>query len=1839
MNRLGTRIALTLGLAGCALAQTPSQVQLGVVSLERFVPGATDAAGVVGFRVLNLTGPSALPPEAPVTDTFLLTGATLTYTVQGAGPVTVALGDLAPGVSVLPASLRFADTTVFTAAEFRANLGTRLVTVGGQTLTLSPAAVVVPLTAVGGVLVPGNAVSPIVVSATPSQRLAFVQGPTGVRAGVVMTPAVTVRVMDPDNNTVATSSANVTLTSSPAGYSATVAAVNGIATFNAISFENSGTYTFTASANNIASATSGQFVIGAPAPSQLSFGTVPSGGVIGVALPTVTVRLLDARGNLTDSTANVRLTSSPAGIDVTRAAVNGVATFSGLVLNNIGNYTLNASSPGLTTTASTAFTVGTAAVGGVTVTSDRAAYSIGGVVTLRGRVTDGGGAGIPALPVVLSLAQQGATRTIPVTTANDGTYATSFTTTSADAGAVQVTATAAAGGVSRSATATFRVVGLLLTTPSPTVDVIMGATARPAFVLQNAGDGSLIGLSITATPSPFNVLTGRLNLAGVPTALTRGVVANFTLDLTASGGTPPTMPAVFTITASAIDSVTGLQITEVEQLTVTLRPATSSPVLSPLNSTLGVNPGSRATQQFSVRNDGFVAIDDARVEFVTPAAAPWVSFVDQGLGRLAPGQTVSFQLSAAPPVGTPVGSYTVPIRIIGGSITTTATMVVNVSAVTTGTARFNIVNDLGVNVPGATVTLISRANPAVTFQAATDAQGNVTMTGVTAGDYSFLVTAPGHSPAVGAARVSAGGGVQALASERPADIPQAMAPDPTPIQVTLSYDVVTLSFVVVPTSIVDVYETELRARYSTFLVKPVLRVTPPNLDYTFQPQLSYPPYPQCFTLEVENLHPTSPVTNVTLDSTSLDAAVPASLRFTVRLFLPNQPLTGPGSQSLNIGTLEGRNFRPDGAPVPIFKRSVVACGTVNREFLENRSLGNISVAGQYEYSGPDALGNVVKKIGTTATPVPVTYTFPEDVEAQPINLIHDPAISSNDLRPLDPTYPLYLFRSLREQTGQLLKPSNSLFGGRNLAAFAQNVTAPPALTRAKRNLATMLLNQPFWRANFFDNRNPPARPEKTSFNGPGDIATYDVSTNDTCSLDLVSCLRAALGDPRRRELILNRRLWVGTSVQWSDRGPGTALAGPDGYLAPINILRVSPTGSVAVSGAVGGPLPVVPLPRTCTSEYVPGEYVPVDCGQILIAIDFRNGLERQAFNASLGIAPAVPLNRTTAAMRVRNLDGTDATDQFTVIVMEDPQGATQGNVVSTPQLVRWQLIPKLGAGGTNGRQYRILVDFSYTVGGQAQAVQTAPVTITVAPQPQLQVWYGVPFVVVQKKPAKIRIRVQNQGTGPALNFNISSPEPIRVLARPGLPDNPQVPTNFTLVGASNTPDTQGYRDGVKEIEFGQIPAQSTSIGYFNLVVKDCLANPTADSSLWRRITNCGYIVDSTAQMKQQDFAGRQLDPLLLPPRVEFLPALGGTVFNNRGEQVGTGGLTVQARSSDGRFTYTDITDSDGGYFLQEMAPARYTVRVLSATGATLGEKFAEVLVDSSTDFLNFNVTPPNAGTARITLGTNPAGLAFFVDGVEYRTPRTFTWTTNSRHTFGLSRTQFLGAVTQTRYLFSGFSGGLQPSVATGPLAEAEIVTPAADTTYTASFATQHNVQIAVSPTAAGTVNGPSGFLNQGTTISLTASAATGYRFANWSGDVTGSTTPATLLVNGPKSVTANFAPLAPILTASIIERSGEPNARTWVIRLTNSGIGVAENPQLTAITIVPVGAPGCSVAPRLMTPLPVNLPTILSLGQDSAAVIADVAGCTAAQRFTITIAFRANGGAYASSTVLNNVFR
>jgi hypothetical protein len=237
-------------------------------------------------------------------------------------------------------------------------------------------------------------------------RLAFVVEPSTVAAGAAITPAVQVAIQDANGNvsTSASDSVFLTIGTNPGGAALTGAkakAVNGVATFSALSLDKAGTgYTLHASAGGLTGATSSAFNVTAGTGQKLVFSVQPDSVVAGQPItPAVKVQLRDANDNVVTTftgQVTVALGTNPSNgaLSGTRtvAAVAGVATFGNLSIDSAGaGYTLTASAGTATAATSIAFNVTAGApaslVYGVQPSNVAAGATIAPAVTVK--VVDG----------------------------------------------------------------------------------------------------------------------------------------------------------------------------------------------------------------------------------------------------------------------------------------------------------------------------------------------------------------------------------------------------------------------------------------------------------------------------------------------------------------------------------------------------------------------------------------------------------------------------------------------------------------------------------------------------------------------------------------------------------------------------------------------------------------------------------------------------------------------------------------------------------------------------------------------------------------------------------------------------------------------------------------------------------------------------------------------------------------------------------------------------------------------------------------------------------------------------------------------------------------------------------------------------------------------------------------------------------------------------------------------------------------------------------------------------------------------------------------------------------
>jgi uncharacterized repeat protein (TIGR02543 family) len=148
----------------------------------------------------------------------------------------------------------------------------------------------------------------------------------------------------------------------------------------------------------------------------------------------------------------------------------------------------------------------------------------------------------------------------------------------------------------------------------------------------------------------------------------------------------------------------------------------------------------------------------------------------------------------------------------------------------------------------------------------------------------------------------------------------------------------------------------------------------------------------------------------------------------------------------------------------------------------------------------------------------------------------------------------------------------------------------------------------------------------------------------------------------------------------------------------------------------------------------------------------------------------------------------------------------------------------------------------------------------------------------------------------------------------------------------------------------------------------------------------------------------------------------------------------------------------------------------------------------------------------------------------------------TQYTYGTNVT--LTAVSNPGYSFTSWSG------AASGTANPATVSMTANRSVTANFSQAcYTLSVSPNPAAGGTVsaspapncNGGTQY-SQGSVVTLTATARTGYYFASWGGNASGTTNPTTVNMTVNRAVTANFAEIGSVMVASITRLDANPIA-------------------------------------------------------------------------------------------------
>lgn len=345
-------------------------------------------------------------------------------------------------------------------------------------------------------------------------------------SGAVLAQQPRIQIQDANGNDVAAGGRAISAELiGPAGATlggATTVSTNsqGLATFANLSITGpAGSYTLNFTGTDLSGVTSNPIALTAGAAAKLAFTVQPSSTTAGASItPAVRVTIQDALGQTVPGATNavtLSIGANPAGGTLsgtlTVNAVNGVATFSTLSINNAGaGYTLSATAGGLTGAASNSFIIFTGAATTLAASTSPSANTVaGGTVapTPAVRATDASGNPVAGVSVTFAVVNGGSVSGASQTTNASGIATVGSWTIGPTAGtAYQLQATAAGlsgSPVTFTTTATAGSAGQLTieTQPAATAQSGVALSPQPSVQLRdsNGNPVSTSGVSITAS--------------------------------------------------------------------------------------------------------------------------------------------------------------------------------------------------------------------------------------------------------------------------------------------------------------------------------------------------------------------------------------------------------------------------------------------------------------------------------------------------------------------------------------------------------------------------------------------------------------------------------------------------------------------------------------------------------------------------------------------------------------------------------------------------------------------------------------------------------------------------------------------------------------------------------------------------------------------------------------------------------------------------------------------------------------------------------------------------------------------------------------------------------------------------------------------------------------------------------------------------------------------------------------------------------------------------------------------------------------------------------------------
>lgn len=362
----GASVTLRVTVGGGSLTATTVTTDDNGDVTARWQLGST-----VGTQSITaaITGSDTPALRVDATATAVAPTANAAQTTLAVTPASVAIGATSTVTVTVKSSsgqvLTTATPSMFAATASTGTLGAFSCVSGVCTATYTaPASAGSPTISatIGGAQVSGSPAT-ITVSAPTASAATSTMTVSSTSIAVNGTATATVTVKNSSGQLLTTATPSTFAASASAGTLGAFSCASGVctATYTAPSSAGSITISATIGGTNMSGSPATVTVV---APTKLAFAVQPSAATVGATLtPAVQVAVQTASGvtaTTATNTVTVSLLNAP-GVTLngtlTRAAVNGIATFDNLTVSAAGTYTLTAASSGLTGSASAAFQI------------------------------------------------------------------------------------------------------------------------------------------------------------------------------------------------------------------------------------------------------------------------------------------------------------------------------------------------------------------------------------------------------------------------------------------------------------------------------------------------------------------------------------------------------------------------------------------------------------------------------------------------------------------------------------------------------------------------------------------------------------------------------------------------------------------------------------------------------------------------------------------------------------------------------------------------------------------------------------------------------------------------------------------------------------------------------------------------------------------------------------------------------------------------------------------------------------------------------------------------------------------------------------------------------------------------------------------------------------------------------------------------------------------------------------------------------------------------------------------------------------------------------------------